>query len=349
MALTNPPLKAPPSMIADWVEVAALANPRGFYVLSRLKRFWDTHRESEDSDPEGQYGPEEDTDEQGAGGEDADAFLDAVCNELSDRDNALQGCYPFVIAENGYRITLSDNLTRGQSIYLFCLLLSNCKKGDVLDGTWIPAIAPAVRDLFQACSTVAAAAEVNGCAISFGWPRPNNNPPFLAKLQEVYERFGEGLPVTTPRPGAEVHVKDGEIDIIAWRPRPDRSPGTTYLLGQVATGADWTEKSIRDGIRYFHRTWFDREPASRATPSIFIPFAVPPGNGGTRKDRMDLLISRFGTILDRLRIPLLATEGAALAATNSALLIERLADLGGIDTWVVNQIEALRATVAAGA
>jgi hypothetical protein len=191
---------------------------------------------------------------------------------------------------------------------------------------------------------VAAAGEVVGCAVSFGWPRPNKNPPFLKKLREVYAQFGEGKPVSKPRPGAATAVKDEEIDIIAWRPRKDGAAGTTYLLGQVASGHNWQGKSLKGGgIAYFHRTWFDKPPASEATPSIFIPHAVPPGDGGSRRERMDLLVARFGTILDRLRIPLLAKQGLALAANNTDLIIERVSDIRSIAAWVNKQIKALRA------
>lgn len=343
MALNVPPVKASPAAIADWAEVATLANPRGSYALSRLKRFWDTHRETENTDPGGQARREEDTDEQGVAGADDDAFLDTITDELGERHQALGESYPFAIADTGYRLSLHNDLNAGQSIYLFCLLLTNCKRGDVLDGTWIPQIDNRVRDLFQACSTVAAAGEVHGCAVSFGWPRPNENPPFLEKLHAVYRVFGEGQPVAAPRPGAAIHVKDEEIDIIAWRPRQDRAAGTTYLLGQVASGHNWGGKSIKGGIDYFHRTWFDHPPASAATASIFIPHAVPPGDGGTRRDRMDLLVARFGNILDRLRIPALAMDGLALVAGNAELLVERVDEIVNIGAWVTDQIRTLRA------
>jgi hypothetical protein len=342
MALNVPPVKASSSTVADWVEVATLSSARGTYALSRLKRFWDTHRETESTDPEGRSRREEDTDEEGVSGSDEDIFLDSITDELAERSRVLDGCYPFAIAHTGYRLTLISPLNAGQSIYLFCLLLTNCSKGDVLNGTWVPAIDHQVRDLFQACSTVAASAEVNGCAISFGWPRPNDNMPFLQKLHEVYSIFGEGRPVTTPRPGAAIMVKDEEIDIIAWRPRLDRAPGTIYLLGQVASGHNWEDKSIKGGIDYFHRTWFDQAPASNPIASIFIPHAVPPANGGSRKDRMNLLVAKFGTILDRLRIPALTVRGITLATENNGWVVERVGDIASIGTWVTDQIAALR-------
>ena len=58
---------------------------------------------------------------------------------------------------------------------------------------------------------------------------------------------------------------------------------------------------------------------------------------------MDLLVAKFSTILDRLRIPLLAKEGLALAASNTGLVIERVGDIPTMTTWVKKQIEALRA------
>lgn len=343
MALNVSPLKASTAIVADWVELATIASPRGTYALSRLKRFWDTHRESEDTDPEGQSKREDDTDEQGVGGRDEDAFLDAITDELAERYEALRESYPFEIAANGLRLTLYNQLNSGQSIYLFCLMLSNCKKGDVLDGTWLPPIDHRIRDLFQACSTVAAAGEVNGCAISFGWPRPYDNPEFLKKLQEVYKLFGEGKPRLTPLPGAPKMAKDEAIDVIAWKPTKDHAAGTYYLLGQVASGDNWECKSIKGGpIDYFHRTWFDPPPASEAIASIFIPHVVPPGDGGTRRDKMDLWTEKYGTILYRLRIPSLAMQGLTFATRETEWVIERVEDIKTIETWVTEQVGALR-------
>lgn len=344
MPLKLPPLKAASSTIADWVEIRALADPAGSFRLSRIKRFWDTHRESEDADPEGLHAREDDTDEQGVSGADDDAFLDALTDELAERSRALGGMYPFDIAASGLTLSLKPDLSIGQVVYLFCLLLTNSREGDILSGAWEPAIDNQVRDLFQACSTVAAAGEIRGCAVSFGWPRPDENPPFLHKLRQVYDRFGEGVPVPQPRPGASLWAKDEEIDVIAWRPRLDGAAGTAYMLGQVASGDNWEAKSIKGGpIDYFHRTWFDPAPPSTPIPSIFIPHAVPPFSEGTRRERMDLLVARFGTIFDRLRLPLLTSEGQEFAVENPELLIERVTDLQQIGPWVNSQISALRA------
>jgi hypothetical protein len=349
MALNVPPLKAPASTIADWIELATLTDPRGTYAIPRLKRIWDTNRGFEDTDPEGQARREDDTNEQGVGGRDDDAFLDSINQELSERCQALGKSYPFKIADAGLSLTLHKNQTPGQLIYLFCLLLSHCNKEGVLKGAWIPRVNHKVRDLFQACSTIAAAGEVRGCAISFGWPRPSNKAAFLKTLRRVYKAFGEGKPVKKRRRGAAIMVKDEEIDVIAWTPRADRAAGTYYLLGQVASGNNWECKSIKgDSIEYFHRTWFTLPPASAATPSIFIPHAMLPGDGGTRRDKMELATAKFGTILDRLRIPPAAMRGLLFAARKKDWLIERVEDMNEIEKWVRRQIAGLRSSAIDG-
>jgi hypothetical protein len=346
MALNTPPLKAPPATIADWVEVRTLADTTGSFRLTKLKRFWDTQRETEDSDPSGQFRREEDTEHEGVGGGDDDAFLDSVTNELAERDQALGGTYPFVIAASGLKLELKRDLDFAQHIYLFCLLLTHSRAGEILDGSWLPPIDNKVRDLFQACSTVAAAGEVRGCAISFGWPRPHKNPSFLKKLQEVYALMGEGKPVKKPKRGASPMVKDEEIDIIAWRPRLDGAAGKTYLLGQVASGENWEPKSIKGGpIDFFHVTWFTTPPVSAATPSIFIPHAVPPVGEGTRRDRIGLITARYGSVIDRLRLPLLARDGEALARLKQdGWMIERVENISQITAWVKTQMKAIRKT-----
>ncbi len=88
MALNDPPLKASTAIVADWVELVTVASLKGTYALSRVQRFWDTHRQSEDTDPEGQSKREDDTDEQGVSGTDDNAFLDAITDELAERYKA---------------------------------------------------------------------------------------------------------------------------------------------------------------------------------------------------------------------------------------------------------------------
>ena len=289
---------------------------------------------------------EENTDEDGFSGEDVDAFLDSISDEIIERENALGGTYPFELERNGAAFKLKNQINDGGYIYLFCLLLSNNKAGDILDGKWIPEITHATRDLFQACSTLAAAGNVDGCAISFGWPRPDSNPPFLQRLKDVYAIFGEGVVRNTPLPGASPSPKDEEIDVIAWKPTLDRAPGTTYMLGQVASGANWEAKSVKGPpIESFHRNWFMPPPSSEVTAAIFIPHLVAPNQTGSRRDVMDQHTATYGRVIDRLRLPHFAHLGIRLAdMPGQTMLIERRDDVAEIITWVQTQLQALKAS-----
>lgn len=344
MPLHNPPLKDRPETLADWIELRTIADSNGVFPLSRLKRYWDTKRETESSDTEGRSRDEEYTDEEGVSGSDADKFLDAITDELSDRAIHLGESYPFEFSTNNHRFQLKKTLTLGCVTYIFCLMFEHHKKGDIWTGNWLPNITHVERDLFQACSTLAAAGKLQGCAISFGWPRPENNVPFLKKLKEVYSNFGEGMPRDEPIPGASPMVKDEEIDIIAWQPRPDKTAGTIYILGQVASGDNWFGKTIKGGpIDYFHQTWFSTIPPSTPSPAIFIPHAVPPMGEGNRRERMAVLTARFGMIFDRMLLPSMTQVGYSLGLENRPNIhIERISDSEKISEWVSQQIAALR-------
>ena len=336
------PLRAAPNVLCDWIEFKVLSGERGFYRLAEMRRLWDTSREYEDADPEGQRRREDDTDDDGVRGGDEDIFLDSITDELHTREESLGVCYPFV-QDHRLRVTLKDDLCHGAYAYLFCLMLSHSNPGEVLSGDWMPEVDHTTRDLFQACATLAAAGEVSGNAFSFGWPRPNENPRFLDALRTIYGHFGEGRVRSLPLAGASPSPKDEEIDVVAWRPRADRAAGTYYLLGQVASGDNWEAKTIVGGpIRNFHELWFDEIPPSPPTASIFIPHAVPPNATGNRRERMSVLTRKFGVIFDRLRLPRAVEDGIRLAAAHPELRIERLDAVRPVGEWVDRQLANMR-------
>lgn len=343
MALRVPQITAQPALLCDWIELKALSTPVGQYRLNLLKRLWDTGRNSEHSDPSGRLIREEDTDAEGVGGDDDDVFIDSVVTEVESRIEALGPAYPFeLIPGNKLRVQGPPNV--GGYMYLFSLLLTHASGRELFDGTWRPAVDNHVRHLFQACSSVAAAGELRGSSVSFGWPRISGSRPFLARLREVFELFGEGEVVGQPKPGVTPYIKDGEIDVIAWKPQRDNAPGTHYLLAQVASGDGWEDKPLSsNAITTFYRNWFVTPPASEARRSIFIPHTVlPRTKGDTRRDRMNAIQATFGVIFDRMRLPLLVQEGTELADQHAHLTIEGRRELDSISHWVNQQLRALQ-------
>jgi hypothetical protein len=330
-------------MLCDWVELKALSSPAGQVRLNDVRRLWDKTREREESDPEGLEKKEEDTDNDGVAGGDDDRFFDSVENGVEERLRALGDSYPFKLGA-GSKLQVHGPPTDGGYMYLFCLFLSHAGSRELFDGSWFPAVDNGTRDLFQVCSTLAAAAEVKGCAIAFGWPRPGHIP-FLAKLRTVYELFGEGKVVEKRKPGVTLFAKDEEIDVIAWRPRPDKGAGTDYLLGQVASGDNWEGKAIKGGpIDNFHNNWFTSVPPSTVRPAIFIPHSVPQIEmEGTRLERLAAITYRYGMVIDRLRLPRATQEGLDLYnERRSGIHIERGNEVSLIRHWVNEQITQLQ-------
>jgi hypothetical protein len=343
MALRIPQITAQPALLCDWIELKALSNPVGQYRISLLKRLWDIGRNSEHANPAGRAEREEDTDAEGVGGDDDDVFIDSVVTEVESRIEALGGAYPFELVP-GNKLRVVGPPRVGGYMYLFSLLLTHANGRELLDGTWRPAVDNRVRNLFQACSSVAAAGELRGSAVSFGWPRISASKPFLVRLREVYALFGEGEVVEQPKRGVTPYIKDGEIDVIAWKPQRDRAAGTHYLLAQVASGDGWEEKPLSsNAITTFHRNWFVTPPASDARRSIFIPHTVlPRRRGDSRRDRMNAIQATFGTIFDRMRLPLLVQEGVDHAQQRPDVTVEGHYALNSITEWVNLQLIALQ-------
>ncbi|MFZ5525353.1 MAG: hypothetical protein ACOZE7_01735 [Pseudomonadota bacterium] len=331
MILSNAPISEATHTICDWFELAVLSSEYGVYAFESLARFWDTLRNSEGKDPEGA----DDTEE---------AFITTVRSEIEARADLLGDCYPFQFSSSGESLEFVEaNVTQGGWIYIFCLLISHPSQGAIFDGKYQPPITNEIRNYFQACATYAAAGELEGHSYAFGFPRPDKSG-FLEKLTAIYVNFGEGTQVVNEVPkGAPDRQKDAQIDVIAWRPSADAAAGKPYLLGQVASGANWQAKTIKGGpIDSFHNVWFARSPASIPTASMFVPICYGSIWDDTMRDAVNHHSYEFGHIFYRFRIPPLAQKGIKLAAANANITIERLADLGALITWLQVQIEEMR-------
>jgi hypothetical protein len=330
MALSTLPLESEAQTITDWFEFKILCTEYGSASIFELERTWDVRRNAEDVDFENSDSKEA-------------PFIQKICNEISYRLELLGDSYPFVLSSTGESLEISKQMTEGGFIYLFCLFISHLNKGEIFDGTYLPNVTNNVRDLFQACATLAAAAKVAGHAYSFGFPRPDKSG-FLVKLQNIYSKFGEGNVVPSIPRGAARSVKDDQIDIIAWQDRSDKAAGKIYVLGQVASGNNWPNKSIKGGpIDKFHGTWFGNpQISSQAMAALFMPFCILPEGNDSAIDRVNVLTFEFGSIIYRHLLPKMAQEGAALARARPDLVIERLSDIPKIIEWVTVQVNLLR-------
>lgn len=248
---------------------------------------------------------------------------------ISDRARALGEAYPFTISQDGRAIKCEiQGLTHGQAAYLVSLILSNLKAvTPLLNGSGMhptDAEVSTLRQYFQYYATAALAAEVRGQAWSFGFPRPDRSG-FLSKLEEVWSVFKDGA--VSPEEGeVPLNPKDDEVDIFAGRVHADGLPGFLFAVAQVATGANWRGKSLRNHLDHvFFQRWFKRQPATPPLPYHIIPFARP--KRGFRDD-----VRLLGNVLHRLRVPLRVEEAGELYAEGTN--IEAYDQLDGARVWV---------------
>lgn len=324
------PLDCDTQELCDWFELYTLSSEFHTASFSELSRSWDKRKNSEDTDYQESTGSRE------------DEFLEAIFQTVRERSEYLGDCYPFRFSDNGEELIFNETtLNEGSVIYIFCLFISNTNNSVVFDDYSFYTINNKVRDLFQACATWAAAGEVEGHSYSFGFPRPDHSS-FLPKLTAIYQHFSDGKVMSIPLPGVSINPKDEQMDVIAWKPRRDRAAGTYYLLGQVATGQDWNNKSVKGVIDSFHKIWFAPQPASTPTPAIFIPFNVLPTKTESLQEKLFILTYQFGNIYYRYCIPYLAQKGLELGRANNQLVIERLDDINTISAWVQEAIKNFR-------
>ena len=299
---------------ADFLELAAFFAKHGFVRTSDIANEASIGADEESSDLDGEMrdGPED--------------LVGEVVQRIEGRRDVLGSEYPFRLDRDGDILSYEDaGDSLGRCAYVLSLVLSNLH-APVLDGSPLrpeEAEIRRLRQLFQYMSTAALAAEVQGAAWSFGFPRPDGSS-FLTKLKDIWSTFDDGA--VRRKPGAPEHAKDDEVDVFAARLHPDRQPGFLFAAAQVATGGDWRAKSLLGHQGVFNHSWFADPPVTRFIPYMIVPFAVD-----DLKFRRD--VSKLGNVLHRLRVPRRVAEARGLV--EAGLEIEAYDRLHEVVDWVV--------------
>ena len=281
------------SDLVDWIELKILESEFNAFNINELSSLTE---EGEDEENEN-YSEQDLLNE--------DTVLTAI-EEIVFRLEKLGDSYPFEMAADDTEVRLKqEDVNIGQWVYLYCLIISHRKSDGVNISDFD--LSNEDRDILQIASVYAAAGHF-GEAVSFGWPRKDGSK-FLIAIKDTFSSMGEGTPRDSFLPGVNCHAKDGEIDIVAWTSMNDDLPGKLFLLGQVATGKNWKDKSILSAIQYVFDTYFSRSPVSEPIGAMFIPFCIDKQYEGSRHEVLQDLTSRFGIIYYRLRLPYYALIG----------------------------------------
>lgn len=324
------------NIAVDWIEFKVLESPKNSLNGSDLRRMLEVQSES--------GGETFDTDDL-----EMEDMIAEWFQEIKFRQDVLNESYPFSIRGSGiYLKGLNNSNKPGRYSYLLCLLLSHAKDTDALNGKDFLDLGlndPA-REYFQIISTVAASGYLNGSSISFGWPRKDKTN-FINALDRVEKLTHDGAKKKVPiDPAAPNMVKDFEIDIISWIPSNDNMPGKIFLISQVASGDNWTDKPIRPSILRDLNPWlFDFGSESYSSVGLFMPFCIEPVNYESSHDTLrNFCGSKLKNIIFyRFRIPYYVQHVFNVGISDLPhIVIDRVEDFEQIYEWVDEKISRLQ-------
>lgn len=345
MVVINPPTPSDTrSALADWLELQTMVDARGISTRSTLLNVLDI-LEDEAAEPNPVDAETGEVLDEAILEEGRQQFIDIAFEELDYRQQILGESYPFEVDAVRHRLVLKEDQSHqpGQIVYLFCLLACAIRERKLQPTMVLTQAEKQIADAFQVCACLAAGGYINGEVSSFGFPRATGTG-FLTALRQTFARFGIGTVRTNDDipDGLPTSLKDGGIDVIAWRNHPDGMPGKMYLIGQCASGTKWREKTVTEYIDQLHGAWFTQQPAKHSTPAMFIPFPFhhdieePQGSfSETIKNRFWYEEPRFGMIFDRLRITHFANACMAFAAPHRQR-VEGAERFDQVITWVQN-------------
>jgi len=249
--------------LADWIEVALVRN--NTKQLSRAKvadAFAATL---------------------GASVQEVDLQLNWLFNEIRRRQRVVGDAYPLRVEESVIKL----DITPPSAFYIFFLLLSldgpmrKTKKFAAVEQIFDETVREAVRRYLGPGTE----------AIRFGWPPSNGRPGnFLKAIDWLAEQIG--IPVGPGRPPKG--MKDGGVDVVAWKPFKDNRSAFVLTLVQCTVQLDWHPKSkdILDQV------WSGRLDSGRtALLSIAVPFVIP-----RNYQKWDDLRRMTNVVFDRLRL-----------------------------------------------
>lgn len=300
---------------ADFLELSAFFSADGKTITSTVasEASMGAEEDHADLDAEMQHGGEE--------------LISGTVNTIKEREHVLGNSYPFQLTKNGgiLRYTLLEH-GLGEAAYILCLILSNLSPASAIlansqchpddDDERL------LRKHFQYYATAALAAEIQGRAWSFGFPRPDGSG-FVPKLKEIWRSLGDGI--VEPQTGAPSQPKDDGVDIFSARLHRDQMPGFLFAIAQVATGQDMRDKSLLGQMGAFKSRWFKTQPVTAFIPYMIVPFAI-------QKNQFFDDVRKLGNVLHRLRVPLRVHEAEHLQSTG--VEIEGYDQLANVLRWV---------------
>lgn len=329
-------------------------------LRSLIRRSTDDRTSPRDFDPDADDSGEHEVTERAA-----DDLIERVSEEIAFRIRTVGSAYPFELNQQG-ALGTAQVLRRsgswfqaatGELVYTFCLL-DSAMRDHLID---VPpdqkAFITRIGNIFQICSCIAVGGYTGAEVVSFGFPRATGDA-FLPALQSAWQRYGSySIRPDIPH-GFDTKLKDGGVDIIAWRSFNDGHAATFLMFVQVASGLGWKDKPVASDVKAI-RQWFVDERFEHFLPALCIPFPLwfdldePPKNAvgdslpyaeGVSR-RFAVREAMFGVIFDRGRMALSSSTVLSLPGGPPTTIdgADRIGEVGAWVDEVITEITERRA------
>jgi len=233
-----------PDKLADWLELSALFQADGNASAGDLER---KLRQLSCANVE--------------------SLIGSVFTEIDRRVLATTpAAYPFSRADTSISIKgkISD-----YPAYIFCLAVSFYG--------WKPYRGAAANPwlLFEEICGFSAKRYIGGESIVFGTSSRSGSKAknvFQLRVTALSKALGEGDGF---RPQKKFSTKDGKLDVVAWRPFPDKRASQIVIFGQCAAGASWIGAKLTELCPdSFWDQWMSTGKVSTLLRSVFVPHRV---------------------------------------------------------------------------
>ena len=195
---------------------------------------------------------------------------EAAYAELEQRAETCAHAYPSALTRSAQTLSFTGATANDKHIIYQYLLLATrlnmssdrCHTG--IDGT----------RLCEELAAEIARIYLGDRARSFVFGAASQQPRFPDRVDDLCRQLGEGGGFVNRNRG-RLTARDGNLDVVAWKPFADRRPGKPILFGQCKTGTSYRDTLAQLQPDAFCKKWV-RDPLALApVRAFFITEALP--------------------------------------------------------------------------
>ena len=195
---------------------------------------------------------------------------EAAYAELEQRAETCAHAYPFALTRSAQTLSFTGATANDKHIiYRYLLLatrlnMSSDRRHTDIDGT----------RLYEELAAEIARIYLGDRARSFVFGAASPQPGFRSRVDDLCRQLGEGGGFVNRNRG-RLTARDGNLDVVAWKPFADRRPGKLILFGQCKTGTHYRDTLAQLQPDAFCTKWV-RDPLALApVRAFFITEALP--------------------------------------------------------------------------